>query len=571
MTFFFHCASRTAVVALLAAAVIPTRSPGADPGSEVLVIYNSRLPESKQVAEYYAGRRSVPADQVWGLDLPLSESISRVDFNERLQQPLLRRLEASKLWILSPATNKLSEPRPGGGDFRRVLETRVRYAALCYGVPVRIVKDPSLVEEGQQKLPAQFQRNEAAVDSELANLPRFDIHFPLSGPLPNPHYGATNGGSHLGPTNGLFLVTRLDGPSADIARGLVDKAIEAETNGLWGRAYFDARGLPTNSSYFIGDYWIRGAAEVARRFGFETVLDDQPVTFSAGYPFSQVALYAGWYDQGVTGPFTQTTVEFVPGAFAYHLYSFSAQSIRSAENSWVGTLLTKGATCTMGAVDEPYLGGTPDILTFVSRLTFFGLSFGEAAYAAQNSLSWQTTCIGDPIYRPFGRNLDELQRQLEQRKSPLVEWSHLLLANRNLAGGARPAQVIGYLEGLPPGHQKAAVLTEKLGDLYWSLNKFTDALGMWEVALKRNPSPQQKVRLILNLAERRGVVGPDAKALELYQRFLKEYPDYPDRLRIYQGLLPIAKRMKKNDVIEKCEAEIKRLSPAPAANGATKG
>jgi uncharacterized protein (TIGR03790 family) len=113
-----------------------------------------------------------------------------------------------------------------------------------------------LVEAGQQKLPPEFQRNEAAVESELANLPRFDIRFPLSGPLPNPHYGTTNGSS-LGPTNGLFLVTRLDGPSPAIARGLIDKAIEAETNGLWGRAYFDARGLPTNSSYFTGDYWIR--------------------------------------------------------------------------------------------------------------------------------------------------------------------------------------------------------------------------------------------------------------------------------------------------------------------------
>jgi hypothetical protein len=94
---------------------------------------------------------------------------------------------------------------------------------------------------------------------------------------------------------------------------------------------------------------------------------------------------------------------------------------------------------------------------------------------------------------------------------------------------------------------------------------------MWEAALRRNPSPQQKVRLMLNLAERRGVVGPDAKALDLYQRFLKEYPGYPDLLKVYQGLLSVAKRMKRNDVIERCEAEIKRLSPAPAANGATKG
>src|SRR5207247_11155568 len=60
----------------------------------------------------------------------------------------------------------------------------------------------------------------------------------------------------LHPTNGILMVTRLDGPTAAIARGLVDKAIQAETDGLWGRAYFDVRGL-TNGSYKLGDDWIR--------------------------------------------------------------------------------------------------------------------------------------------------------------------------------------------------------------------------------------------------------------------------------------------------------------------------
>jgi hypothetical protein len=31
-----------------------------------------------------------------------------------------------------------------------------------------------------------------------------------------------------------------------------------------------------------------------------------------------------------------------------------------------------------------------------------GYTFGEAAWAAQPVLSWQTTVIGDPLYRPFG-------------------------------------------------------------------------------------------------------------------------------------------------------------------------
>ncbi len=54
-------------------------------------------------------------------------------------------------------------------------------------------------------------------------------------------------------TNGLLLVSRLDGPTPEIASGLVDKAMAAESNGFWGRAYFDARGLQTNNTYYLGD------------------------------------------------------------------------------------------------------------------------------------------------------------------------------------------------------------------------------------------------------------------------------------------------------------------------------
>src|SRR5437762_12239066 len=116
----------------------------------------------------------------------------------------------------------------------------------------------------------ETRRNEAAVDSELAALPMLVQGHPLYGPARNPAYGVTNV-ALIHPTNGVLIVARLDGPGVEIARGLVDKAMNAETNGLWGRAYFDLRGL-TNSHYKLGDDWIRGAAELIRRLGFETTV-----------------------------------------------------------------------------------------------------------------------------------------------------------------------------------------------------------------------------------------------------------------------------------------------------------
>jgi len=535
--------------------------PAAERGSEVVVVFNARLAESRGVADHYARSRRVPQEQVYGLELPTGEAMTRREFLEQLQQPLLRKLEQNKLLTFSPATNPLPQTRLSDALFRRVVAARVRYAVLCYGVPTKIEKDPTLIEEGAEKAPPELRRNEAAVDTQLALLPVAEQKPPWAGPLHNPFYGATNA-SLFQPTNGLLMVTRLDGPSAAVARGLVDKALDAETNGLWGRAYFDARGLATNDSYRLGDDYLRGAARLAQRFGFETELDEKPETFSAGHPMSQIALYAGWYDQDVSGPFTQSVVEFMPGAFAYHLYSFSAQTIRSANHSWVGTLLQKGATCTMGAVDEPYLSGTPDIFVFVSRFMSLGFTFGEAAYAAQTSLSWQTTILGDPLYRPFGQSLEALHHELERRQSQLLEWSHLLVVNRNLSIGSGPMELIGYIESFP-FYRRSAVLTEKLGDLYWAKGSLGDAVDAYEVALKRGPSPQQTVRLLLKAAERRAIYGPDATAYGHYQTLIQEHPGYPDLLKVYQQMLPLAKRLKNPAEIERCEKEIKRRSPPP--------
>src|SRR5205814_718251 len=109
-----------------------------------------------------------------------------------------------------------------------------------------IEHDPTVKEKITETLRPELRRNGAAVDSELALLPCLEQHLPLTGFVGNPYYTVTNA-TRFHPTNGVLMVARLDGPSADIAKGIVDKALEAETNGLWGRAYFDRRNLPTNS------------------------------------------------------------------------------------------------------------------------------------------------------------------------------------------------------------------------------------------------------------------------------------------------------------------------------------
>jgi uncharacterized protein (TIGR03790 family) len=514
-------------------------------GDEVVVIYNTRVPESKTAAEHYAELRHVPARQIYSFALTANEEMSRDEFRNALQMPLAKKLEADKLWQFGSVTIPATNGRPEHVE-RRVIASKIRYAVLCYGVPLKIAPITIQHEPGKENAHPELLRDEAAVDSELSWLPLVEMGVSLAGPLRNWVYGATNT-AMLNPTNGILLVARLDGPTADIARGLVDKALQAERDGLWGRTYFDTRGLTkTDTNYFLGDEWILGAAEFCRELGFETTVDKNPATFPADFPMSQIAIYCGWYDGNVSGPFALPKVEFMPGAFAYHLHSFSAATLRSTNECWVGPLLAKGATCTMGCVYEPYLSCTPNVAVFLVRLIADGFTFGEAAWAAQPVLSWQTTVVGDPLYHPFGKSLQLSHVELVRQHNPLVEWSHLRVVDLALAHGAPVAQLVNYLEGVG-ATTNSAVLTEKLADLYAAQGKPSSAIDTYEKALKLSPSPEQRIRIRLTLGGKLLTAGRDADAIKNYKQLLRKAPDYPGKPNIEDKLAALTAKLAENN------------------------
>src|SRR5471030_979122 len=109
-------------------------------GDEVVVIYNTRVPESKAVAEHYAQARQVPTNQIYGFALATTEEMSRAEFRDSLQLPLAKKLEADGLWqsgsvIIAPTNG---QPKR---TVREVLASKIRYAVLCYGVPLKIASD----------------------------------------------------------------------------------------------------------------------------------------------------------------------------------------------------------------------------------------------------------------------------------------------------------------------------------------------------------------------------------------------------------------------------------------------
>jgi uncharacterized protein (TIGR03790 family) len=394
---------------------------------------------------------------------------------------------------------------------------------LMRGIPLKIAEDPTTTDSIQQQ--AVFQTNAAAVDSELAMLPVFGL--PCGGFAPNPFFDNTGSGLvRAGPelANLLVLVTRLDGPSAAVVRRMIDDTLYAEEHRLAGLAVIDTRGITDlKDNYVQGDLWLRHAAELLLRDGWTVRLDANPEVIPPNDPLNQVALYLGWYRDGAYGPWMVPPDRFVRGAIAYHLHSFSASTIRSATAGWVGPLLAHGAAASMGTVYEPYLALTPQLDIFTRRL-LDGDTFAEAAYASQRALSWMTTVVGDPLYRPFRKPLDAALADSGPSSSDAYDWLLLQKIRREFVDGELSPTVPALEQYLDvPG----AVAQEGLGDLL-AKQRESDAIvaaeGAYRNAEELYTQPIDRIRIGIKLAAAYEKNGEGERAADELQRLREAYP-----------------------------------------------
>ncbi|MFM7102812.1 MAG: TIGR03790 family protein [Verrucomicrobiota bacterium] len=529
-------------------------------GEEVAVVYSRQIPESKELALHYAAERGVRSSQLIELDLPAGETLSRTAYRETLEQPLLAELQKRGLMTLGPVPGGPA-PGPEGAPRNRCTQSRIRYLLLTYGLPYRISQDGPLPAQANPARPAFADGNNAAVDSELMLLPCLGT-YPLNGPVPNPWFSKTNL-AHLHPTNGVLLVSRLDGPSAALARGLVTKAREAEATGLCGHAYFDLRGI-TEGPYLPGELWLTNMARITRQAGYSTYLDTRPESFPATLPMSHVAIYGGWYESNLTGPFLRPGFEFMPGAIAYHLHSFNALQPRSPDVSWVGPLLGRGATVSLGTIDEPFLAGTVNPALLLAFLTQLHTTLGEAVVAALPVLSWQNLVIGDPLYRPFGKGILDLENELTARRDARLEWAILRKVNLYLEAGKDPDTLRQYLIEHPLTSQ-SAILSEKVALMFADQGRLNLALTWAGQALDLARSPDQRVRLQLNLAGWHDTTGQPAKAFQILAQVETNRPDYAALLSFRKKQLDLARQASLGAETTRLAEEVRRLS-TPATN-----
>jgi len=392
--------------------------------TRVIVLANAADPDSLRIARHYAAVRGVPAENVIALALARDEEISWREFVATLWRPLLEQLvaahwiDATPMALTDPVGRRKYAPRGH----------RIAALVVCRGVPLKIASDPALLTDVPPLTSRrEFRTNAGAVDSELALLaqPNYPVTALISSPLyqnerPSPF--------DLGQ---VVKVSRLDGPTADAALGLVDRAVAAERTGLLGRAYVDlGHREPT------GTAWLESVAEQLGRLSFDVQVDRAEPTMPVASRFDSPVLYFGWYASELNGPFTVPGFQFPPGAIAFHVHSFSAASLRAESRGWTAGFVARGVTATVGNVYEPYLQFThrPDL--FIRALAR-GDTLVDAAYYSLPALSWQALLIGDPLYRPFAVSLEQQREQGDGLPPALAAYSVLRHVTQLDAAGRR--------------------------------------------------------------------------------------------------------------------------------------
>ena len=466
-----------------------------------LVVFNDTDRDSRELARFYAEQRGIPKINLVGLKCSTFEEINRDEYDTTIAEPLRRALTTNFLWKLRESDSPLSP----------VEWSKIRYVALMRGVPLKISPTPNYPGDRPAGPESVATHNEAAVDSELALL-AMRSRF-ISGIVQNPYFRAFSSIADFRLPE-MLLVCRLDGPSVETVRRMITDSIAAEREGLTGFAYVDARGL-TGGGYAEGDEWLTGVAAEARKRGSPVILDNGPDLFPAGYPMRKAALYFGWYSSEVTGALAAPGFRFERGAVAVHIHSFSGGTVRSTTAGWVGPLLERGAVATLGNVYEPYLALTPHLDVFHERLRA-GFNFAESAYMSQRFLSWQTTFVGDPLYRPFkgGGLLDE--------KPATGEWAEYregakLWFGKNRAAGESALR--GSARRLRSG-----MIYEGLGLLKLTANQGSDAIGFFKEARTWYKDPEDICRAAIHEIFALRAAKRQAEALALTRKMLSNYP-----------------------------------------------
>ncbi len=452
----------------------------------VLVVANSNSRVSVDVADYYIKKRQIPADHLVTVTTSTADQISRAEFEATIQGPIAT-------WLR-----------------RNAAQDRILYIVLTKGLPLRIAGTGGRTG------------TVSSVDSELTLLYRRMTGEAVApnGSVPNPYYlgdaPVTKAERFSHAKYDIYLVTRLDGFTADDAKALVDRAMTATTN---GRILLDQRaGLNDKPNEWL--------AEAAKRLETQG-LGERVVLEQSSRVIEAEKGVLGYYSWGSNDPSMtdrHPAVEFAPGALASMFLSSDARTFAEPPADWkpgrwesrqsyfaaspqslTGDLVRAGVTGVTGYVAEPYLDSTvrPEVLfpTYVA-----GLNLAEAFYAALPALSWQSVVLGDPLCAPFTKShiaAADLNPPIDRETELPAYFSARRIAAPDLKADPGSAKFVALAESRLAKENtdgaiealEQAVKSEKplvfamrtLGNLYEQREEWQKASAMYRRILQRDP------------------------------------------------------------------------------------
>ena len=342
----------------------------AQTGENVLLVVNGNVPLSRQIADYYRPRRSVPVKNVCTIATTGAEEIPWSVYEDQVERPIGECLKQAGL------------------------VEKVLYIVTTMGVPLK-VDGPGA---------RQFTER-CSVDSELALLysKLKGARYARAGGIANPFFMRRDS-RFQHPAFPIYLVTRLAAYDLADVKAMVDRSLAARNRGKFVIDLQSEKDEPGND-------WLRTAAMLlpARR----VVLDE---TTRPVYDMSDVIGYASWGSNDDHRTRRVPHFQWLPGAIAAEFVSTSARTFHRPPENWVpgnswedksryfegspqglvADLIHEGATGVSGNAYEPFLNACarPDYLLPAYNQ---GRNLAESYYLSLLYLSWQGVIVGDPL------------------------------------------------------------------------------------------------------------------------------------------------------------------------------
>jgi uncharacterized protein (TIGR03790 family) len=360
------------VPVLAAALAVLAFGPGlkAQTGAQVLLVVNQNSAASREIAEYYRPRRSVPVSNVCRIRTTENEEIPWDVYEREIERPVAGCLRKGRL------------------------AESILYIVTTLGVPLKVDGAGS----GQTA-------EHASVDSELTLLYRKlrGEKIARAGAVPNPLF--RNRDARLSKAQfPMYLVTRLAAFDVPTVKAMIDRSLRARNR---GRFVIDLS-APEDTG---GNQWLKTASLLLPS---ERVRLDE--TTRVLYDQKDVIAYAAWGSNDRNRKRRMPGFEWLPGAIVTEFVSSNGRTFRRPPDTWnIGAgwsdranlwdgspqtlsadYLREGATGCSGHVYEPYLAFCPRPELLLPAY-YSGRNLAESYYIAIPGLSWQNIVLGDPL------------------------------------------------------------------------------------------------------------------------------------------------------------------------------